>query len=242
MPAGSVHSLLLCCRCSLPLQLAAVACRCCLLLLKSLGSRDRGWPLRLWPSRPNPILVIIRLSWEGLSRHPYALQRPSAPCQSKQTKKHRRGRRLYTSGRMRVQKRTKRRHLPAYERLVAGRRPLLRRSAPSLLNASPPVQGRRERGRSPTPERDCNELEALVQKGLDELAVQGVRAKLGQGQDDVRPRTRTKKRVFICFMAGNLETHCRRAYKSPGARTADLSGCVDSASGSRRCQRGSGVS
>ena len=80
-----MHSLLLCCRCCLPLQLAAVACRCCLLLLKSLGSCDRGWPLRLWHSRPNPILVIIRLSWEGLSCHPYALQRPSAPCQSKQT-------------------------------------------------------------------------------------------------------------------------------------------------------------
>ena len=42
--------------CHLPLQLAAAACRCCL-LLKSLGNRDRGWPLRLWHSRPNPLLV-----------------------------------------------------------------------------------------------------------------------------------------------------------------------------------------
>ena len=40
----------------MPLQLASIACRC-RLLLKSLGNRDRGWPLRLWHSRPNPPFV-----------------------------------------------------------------------------------------------------------------------------------------------------------------------------------------
>ena len=88
-------------------------------------------------------------SWAWLIAARYGLSEPSCtrPSSRKyaiysntvrsEAGRYRRGRRLYTSGRMRVQKRTKRRHLPTYERLVAGRRPRLRSSAANLLKASP---------------------------------------------------------------------------------------------------------